>query len=541
MTENKAERIKREKDGLDVWSDIERYANSGFQTIDADDLERFKWYGVYTQRPPEEGYFMLRVKIPNGILNAEQLETIGWLSQFYAQSTGDLTTRQDIQLHYVRINDVPRIAEELAGVGLTTQEACGDVVRNIVGCPLAGVQDDELLDASPLVRKVSQLFISNPAFSNLPRKFKISISGCSQHCAQHEINDVGLVATVNEDGETGFDLWVGGGLGARAVFARRLGVFLWYDEVPEVLTRIVEIFRDHGNRGNRRKARLKFLVCDWGVAKFRAELESRLGRTLDSLPETEIPDTADRNHLGVGKQRQRDLYYIGAAVLRGRISGDQMVKVAGLARHYASGRIRLTNNQNLIIADVPEINVVPLRLELEALDLHSDASAFRRGTVACTGNQFCKLAIVETKTRAEQIIRYLESALPDFRDDIRISVTGCVNSCAQYQICDVGLVGVKGMEEGQEIDLFQVHLGGHLGKDASFGRKLTRRVRVEEAAGYIECVVRAYREERRTGERFYQFIARLELEDLERLGSSIASFPGAHAEELATAALCRTA
>jgi sulfite reductase (ferredoxin) len=403
------------------------------------------------------------------------------------------------------------------------------------------VQDDELLDASPLVNKVAQLFISNPAFSNLPRKFKISISGCSQHCAQHEINDVGLVAVVNEDGETGFDLWVGGGLGASAHFAKRLGVFLWYDEVPEVLTRIVEIFRDHGNRGNRRKARLKFLVEDWGVERFKAELEARLGRTLDPLPEVEVPDKADRNHVGVGKQRQRDLYYIGVAVLRGRISGDQLVRVAGLARHYGSGRIRLTNNQNLIIADVPEINVIPLKLELEALDLQSDASPFRRGTVACTGNQFCKLAIVETKTRAEQIIRHLESAIPGFRDDIRISITGCVNSCAQYQICDVGLVGVKGMEEGQEIDLFQVHLGGHLGKDASFGRKLSRRVQVEEAAVYIERLVRAYREERRSGERFYQFVSRLELEELETLGDNFASLPAAHAGGLAAAALCRPA
>jgi sulfite reductase (ferredoxin) len=521
MRENKVEQIKIEKDGLDVWTDIERYAKTGFQTIDPDDQDRFKWYGLYTQRPVEEGFFMLRIKVPNGVIDADQLETIGWLSQFYARSTGDITTRQGIQLHYIRIEDVPHIINQLSKVGLTTQEACGDVVRNVVGCPLAGIDDDELVDASHLVNRVVAQFIDNRDFSNLPRKFKISITGCSHRCAQHEINDIGLVATTNEEGQTGFDLWVGGGLGARAYMAERLGVFVWYDEAVEVITRIVEIFRDHGYRDDRRKARLKFLVADWGVARFREELEARLGRRLDDNREAEIPENQTRDHVGINEQRQAGLHYIGVAVLRGRISGEQMVRVAGLARRYASGRIRLTNSQNLIVLDVPGDNLGLIDAELAALDLHSDATPFRRGTVSCTGRQFCKLAVVETKQRAEEIIRYLESAIPDFRDDIRISVTGCVNSCAQYQIADIGLVGVKGQENGEEVDFFQIHLGGHLGREASFGRKLSKRVRVEEVRFYIERLIRAYRSQRFPGEPFYRFISRHDTKQLETLDEAL--------------------
>jgi sulfite reductase (ferredoxin) len=517
MKENKVELLKSEKDGLDVWQDIERYAQTGFDTIDPGDMDRFKWYGLYTQRPVEDGRFMLRVKVPNGVISADQLETIGWLSQVYAHSTGDITTRQGIQLHYLRIEDVPHVINELKKVSLTTQEACGDVVRNVVGCPLAGIDDNELIDAAHLVNQVVKQFIDNRDFSNLPRKFKISITGCTHHCAQHEINDVGLVAIANEDGEVGFDLWVGGGLGARPYLAKRLGVFIWYDEVVEVVTRIVEIFRDHGYRDDRRKARLKFLVADWGVEKFRGELEKLLGRKLDDSRQAEAPDIQKRDHIGVYEQRQHGLYYLGAAVLRGRISGEQMSAVAGLARRYGSGRIRLTNAQNLIVLDVPAENVVILRDELALLGLDCDGSPFRRGTVSCTGRQFCKLAVVETKQRAEEIILYLEQTIPDFSDDIRISVTGCVNSCAQYQIADIGLVGVKGQEGGEEVDYFQVHLGGHLGRGAAFGRKISKRVRVEETKFYIERVLRTYRSQRRAGEKFYQFIARHDAKALETI------------------------
>ncbi len=533
--ETNAERIKREKDGLQVWADIERYAQTGFASIAPDDQDRFKWYGLYTQRPAEEGYFMLRIKVPGGALNAEQLETIGWLSQVHARSTGDITVRQAIQLHYIRIEDVPHIIAELEKAGLTTNEACGDVVRNVVGCPLAGIDAEEVFDPSPLIEAVVDKFIHNPDYSNLPRKFKISITGCRHHCAQHEINDIGLVATRNATGAAGFDLWVGGGLGARPHLAKHLGVFVGYDETLEVITHIVEIFRDSGYRGDRKRARMKFLLADWGVPKFRAELERRLGRQLvDSFPVNDQavndqvdndPHAALRDHTGVSAQRQIGLHAVGAATLRGRFSGAQMVQVAGVARRYGSGRIRLTNAQNLLVPDVAAAHVAAVQAELRAVDLQTDASAFRRGTVACTGRQFCKLANVETKERASEIITHLETALPTWESALRVSVTGCTNACAQYQVAEIGLVGVKGQVNGVEQDFFQIHLGGHLGGPAgqagALGRKLNQRVPVAEAKDYLERLLRVYRAERQRGERFYEFVARHDAPQLEQLAARV--------------------
>jgi sulfite reductase beta subunit-like hemoprotein len=516
MNEPAAERIKREKDGLDVFSDILGYARTGFESIQPDDMDRFKWYGLYTQRPVEDQRFMLRIRIPNGIVSSEQLETIGWLSEFYAQSSGDITTRQDIQLHHLRIEDVPHILSELEGVNLTTQEACGDVVRNVVGCPLAGVDDEELVDASPLVNRVTELFLNNRDFSNLPRKFKISISGCLQRCAQHEINDIGLVAVTNDEGEVGFDLFVGGGLGARPRLASQLGVFIWYDEVIEVVTRIVEIFRDHGDRTDRRKARLKFLLAKWGPVRFREELERRLGRTLTNHNGSRVA-SSNRTHVGIGTQRQPGRHYIAVAVTAGKLKGSQMISLAGLARRYAAGRIRFTNNQNLVILDVPQENLEHVDSTLRELDLQSTSSPFRRGTIACTGKRFCKLAVVETKDRAIEIIEHLEKVAPGFQSEIRISVTGCVNSCAQYQICDIGLVGVIGQVAGQEAHFFQVHLGGHIGDNGAFGRKLCHRVPVEETKHYLARLIRSFQLRRDGQETFSQFIGRQSLAALETM------------------------
>lgn len=535
--ETNAERLKREKDGLDVLADIVCYAQTGFSAIDADDMDRFKWYGIYTQRPAEEGFFMMRVRVPGGQLTADQLETLGRLSVKHARSTGDITTRQCIQLHYIRIEDVPHIFDELSKVGLTTQETCGDVVRNVVGSPLAGIDAEELIDASPTVHQLSHLFLNDKAFSNLPRKFKISVSGSARQHEQHEINDIGLIAVRNAEGEIGFDLWVGGGLGAIPHLGKRLNAFITQDEIPEIVTRIVEIFRDHGPRDNRRKARLKFLVAAWGVEKFRAELEARLGRSLTTLNAVSDPDYSQSSSFGIWPQKNTDaarqLYYIGTATLRGRFSGEEMIAVAQLARRYAGGRVRLTNTQNLILPDVPEQNLILLETELAALGLKSVSSAFRQGTVSCTGRQFCKLAVVETKERAAEIIQHLENVFPDFQDDLRISVTGCVNSCAQYQIADIGLVGVKGQENGEEVDFFQIHLGGHFGGNARFGRKISKRVRVEEIHEYLERIIRAYRAQREDGEKFYEFIARHQISELEALDTFLPATADASEPQLA--------
>lgn len=508
--EHKNERIKREKDPLDVLGDLERYAREGFGAISEDDLNvRLRWYGLYTQRPQEDGFFMLRVKITNGTLDARQLETLGRISRQYGRNTGDVTTRQGIQFHYIRIEDAPAIFRELAEVGITTSGACGDITRNVTGCPVAGIAADEIIDGEPTAWDIHNHFLDNREFSNLPRKFKITVSGCSSYCTGHEINDIGLVGVRRPDGEVAYDLWVGGGLGSKEHFAERLGVHVRPDEAVEVSNHIAAIFRDHGNRESRHKARLKFILMDWGAEKFRAELETRLGRRLTDGDAPDMPVTADRAHVGIFPQKTPGLFYVGAVTKRGVLNGDQMIAVAQLARQYGDGTIRLTPTQNLIFLNVPEPNCLPLAEALRALDLHVEASAFRTGTLACTGRQFCKLAVVETKSRAADIIEHLETALPEFTVPLRISVTGCPNSCAHYQVCDIGLVGDVLQSPQGKRDAFRVYLGGHLGNGHTFGRELDVKIPVEEAKHYVERVVRIYLDQRDgTSESFQNFIAR---------------------------------
>lgn len=511
--EHKNERVKREKDPLDVLGDLERYAREGFGAISEDDLNvRLRWYGLYTQRPQEDGFFMLRVKVTNGTLDTRQLETLGRISQRYGRNTGDVTTRQAIQFHYIRIEDTPAIFRELAEVGITTSGACGDITRNVTGCPVAGIAADELIDGEPTAWAIHNYFLDNREFSNLPRKFKITVSGCASYCTCHEINDIGLVGVKRPDGDVAFDLWVGGGLGSKERFAERLGVHIRPDEAAEVSSHIAAIFRDYGNRESRHKARLKFILAEWGAEKFRTILEERLGRRLTDGDAPDVPVTADRAHVGIHPQKQPGLYYVGTATKRGVLNGDQMIAVARLAREYGDGTIRLTPTQNLIFLNVPQNNCLPLANELRELDLHVDASSFRTGTLACTGRQFCKLAVVETKSRAADIIEYLETALPDFTVPLRISVTGCPNSCAHYQVCDIGLVGdVLQSPEGKR-DAFRVYLGGHLGNGHAFGRELDVKIPVEEAKHYVERVVRTYLDSRQgMDESFQNFIARHDL------------------------------
>ncbi|HZB45774.1 MAG TPA: nitrite/sulfite reductase [Pyrinomonadaceae bacterium] len=518
--ETKPERVKRERDALDCFEDILRYAREGFQSISEDDLDvRLRWYGLYTQRPQEDGYFMLRVKVPNGTLTSEQLETLGRVSTVYARSTGDVTTRQDIQFHYVRIEDVPAIFEELGRVGLSTSGACGDITRNVTGCPLAGIAADEFIDAEPLALAVHDYFLDNREFSNLPRKFKITISGCSLYCTGHEIADIGLVALRRADGEVVFDLWVGGGLGSKERFADRLGAHVRAHETVEVCAHICALFRDHGNRDSRARARLKFLLGEWGPRRFREELERRLGRALLDGEAPAVPVTANRAHVGIHPQKQRGLYYAGVATKRGRLPGRDMIAVAELARRHGGGRVRLTTTQNLVVLDVPEAERVALAVALRSLDLQVVASSFRTGTVACTGKQFCKLAVTETKARASELIEHLERALPGFNVPLRISVTGCPNSCAHYQVCDIGFVGDFLSTPTGKREAYRVYLGGHLGDGHTFGRELHKKVPAEEIKHYVERLARTYIERRDgAGDSFQAFIARHTTEELETLG-----------------------
>ncbi len=517
--ETRPEKVKRERDALDCFEDILRYAKTGFAAIDPDDLDvRLRWYGLYTQRPESDGYFMLRVKIPNGTLTSRQLETLGKISVRFASNTGDITTRQGLQYHFVRIEDVPAIFAELERVGLTTSGACGDITRNVTGCPLSGIDADEIIETESFVQAIHEHFLNNKDFSNLPRKFKITVTGCPLYCTGHEINDVGLIALKRPNGHAVFDLWVGGGLGAKERFADRLGVHVFPEQVIDVVHHICAIFRDHGNRGSRSLARLKFLLADWGAEKFLSELEDRLGYQLTRGASPSVPGTANRAHIGIFPQKDEGLYYVGAATERGKFSGTEMIEVARLARKHASGRIRLTTTQNVIVLDVPGKERFALSTGLSLVNLQTKASVFRTGTIACTGNVFCKMALTETKISSSELIAHLENVFPDFKEPFRISVTGCPNSCAHYQVCDIGFVGDFINTPTGKIEAFRVFLGGHLGENHTFGRELNHKVPAPEIKFYAERLVRRFLESR-VGETedFQSFLARKSVDELEEI------------------------
>ena len=515
------EHIKARKDGLDVLADIYRYAELGFEAIEPDDLALFRWYGIYTQRseasaasgapgPSEEtdGHFMLRIKFPNGIVTADQLRTVGRLAVRYGRGMGDITTRQNIQLHWLRIEDLPVVLDELNAVGLSFTQACGDVWRNVVGCPLAGVDGHELIDSRPLIEELERTFVGDRRFSNLPRKFKVSVSGCLHRCAQHEINDIGLVA-VEKDGVVGYDVWVGGGLGASARMGRRLDLFVLPDEAAEVCRAITEIFRDEGNRTKRTRARIKFLVDEWGVERIRAEVEQRLGRSFPTSVEPADPVDPHRDHLGVHPQVQAGLYYLGATTLRGRFTGDQMIAVADIADRFGSGALRCTNRQNIVVLDVPDAQVDEAAASLRDVGLPTEASTFRRGVISCTGMEFCKLAIVETKERAAELIEHLERRVGDVPGSLRINLNGCPNACAQYQVADIGLQGgIARLPDGRRVQGFILHIGGRLGEDAGFARRVASKAMPADDARYaVERIVRAYAGERPADGTFAEWAA----------------------------------
>lgn len=523
---NKAEQTKRDDDGLNVRRRIlDEYSKKGFKSIWPDDLRsRFRWWGLYTQRRPgipggrtgvvephelEDEFFMMRIRIPGGRMTSDQLRAIAWVSERFGRDVADVTDRQNVQLHWIRIEDVPRIWETIEAAGLTTCEACGDTPRNFLGCPLAGVDKHELIDASPWLVETHRRYIGDPAFSNLPRKYKTSMSGCVHQCAQHEINDLSFVG-VQRDGGPGFDVWAGGGLGPNPKFAQRLGAFVEPDRVPEVWHGVTSLFRDYGYRRARNQARLKFLMADWGPVRFREVLEGEfLERPLaDGDPPPPSP-TAQRDHVGVYEQKDGN-HYVGIAPRAGRIFGHQLRHVADLADRYGDGRIVASTQQKLAVLGVTPPLVDELVAAFEDHDLRVRPSVFRRGTMACTGIEFCKLAIVETKQRADWLYRELEERLPDFDEPININVNGCPNSCARFQVADIGLMGsLVGRPDGTRADGFQVHLGGHLGDGYRMGRKV-RGVKVPayELADYVERLLRRYLATRSEGEPFHEWSAR---------------------------------
>jgi len=534
---NKNEENKKNDDGLNVRQRIiDIYSKNGFDSIDPADLRgRFRWYGLYTQRRPgidggktavlepedlDDRYFMLRIRIDGGQLSNDQLRVIGYISRRYARGTADVTDRQNIQLHWVEIENVPDIWDALESVGLTTTEACGDTPRVMLGCPLAGLDAGEIIDATPEIAAIGERYIGDPAFSNLPRKFKSSISGCAAQCAIHEINDVAFVGVVNDDGDTGYDLWVGGGLSTNPMIGKRLGTFVRPGQVAEVWAGVAGVFRDYGYRRLRHRARIKFLVADWGPQRFREVLEKEyLGYALPEGPVPAAPRGGVRDHVGVHPQRDGN-YYVGFAPTAGRLSADGLDVIAGLAARYGSGRVRTTTEQKMVILDVPPGHTDELVAELEAAGLPANPSTFRRHTMACTGIEFCKLAIVETKARAADLISELERRLPGFEAPVTINVNGCPNSCARIQTADIGLKGslVTG-PDGRQVEGFQIHLGGSLaggdGEGSGFGKKVRGlKTTAEQLPDYVERVLRRFDADRQPGESFASWTARASEQDL---------------------------
>ena len=533
---NKNEENKKNDDGLNVRQRIiDVYAKRGFDSIDPADLRgRFRWYGLYTQRRPgidggktatlepeelDDRYFMMRIRIDGGQLSNEQLQVISDVSSRYARGTADITDRQNVQLHWVEIENVPAIWEAIERVGLSSTEACGDTPRVILGCPLAGIDSGEIIDATPAIRETAARYVGDPAFSNLPRKFKSMMSGCAAQCTTHEVNDIAFVGVPGPDGEPGYDLWVGGGLSTNPMIAKRLNAFVRPEQVPEVWAAVTSVFRDYGYRRLRHRARLKFLVADWGPERFREVMEKDyLGYALPDGAAPPPPSEGRRDHMGVHEQRD-GLSYVGFAPRVGRMTASSLGLVADLAARYGSGRVRTTSEQKLVILDVPPDRVAELTAELDAADLSPNPSVFRRHTMACTGIEFCKLAIVETKARASDLITELERRLPGFTEPVTINVNGCPNSCARIQTADIGLKGslVTG-PNGNQQGGFQISLGGGLtGGDASgsgFGRKIRGlKTTSEDLPDYLERVLRRFDQDRAANETFAAWSARASEED----------------------------
>ncbi|MGZ4475481.1 MAG: nitrite/sulfite reductase [Nocardioides sp.] len=527
---NKNEQSKKDDDPLNVRNRIlYTYSKRGFDSIDPADLRgRFRWMGLYTQR--KEGidggktatleeeeldarFFMMRIRTDGALLSPAAVRELGAISTDYARGTADVTDRQNIQLHWIEIESVPAIWERLEAVGLQTVEACGDSPRPFLGSPVAGVAKDEIIDGTPALEEIKRRYLNNPEFSNFPRKFKTSVSGHPSLDGAPEVNDVSFVGVDHPEHGPGFDLWVGGGLSTNPMFAQRLGVWIPLDEVADVWAGVAGIFRDYGYRRLRSKARLKFLVADWGKDKFREVLENEyLERKLISHV-SPVAATGNGDHIGVHEQKDGK-FYIGVAPVVGRVNGALLTSLGDLLEQYGAAGARLTSYQKIVVIGVDGDKVDALVAELDKIGLQANPSNWRRSTMACTGIEFCKLAIVDTKQRATDLIASLEQKLPDLDVPVTINVNGCPNSCARSQVADIGLKGQLVLDdEGNQVEGFQVHLGGGIGEITRWGRKL-RAHKVTSAGldAYVETVVRNYLADRADGETFATWVERADEE-----------------------------
>jgi ferredoxin-nitrite reductase len=511
---SKIERIKAQTDGLDVLPELLRAAREGWETLDDDHVGLLKWYGLY-QHNTHDGHFMLRTKVVQGVLSADQAEVMASIAADFGRGVIDCTTRQCFQIHWIRLENVPEIFERLARVGLTTTGACGDITRNVVGCTLAGLAHDEIVDGHATAQALHDHFLGNKLYSNLPRKYKISVTGCAEDCARGLINDIALSAAIAEDGTRGFNLRVGGGLSSHPRFARWLDVFMTPEEAPEVVEGMTAIFRDsEENRKARGKARLKFLVDRVGPEALREELERRVGRPLRrGVPKA--PGMSGEDHLGVHGQSDGKHATVGLCVPVGRLRAEQLFELVRLARAYgadASDALRLTHQQNVLLPWIPIEKVDELLAEplLEALT--PAPPLFTRGLQTCTGKEFCGLAKVYTKDRAAEIARFLdEHVQPNGHGEhLRVHFAGCSSSCAQHQIADVGIEGVLKKVDGEFVEAMDIRIGGRLGPDPRFGEVVIRKVPNWELNSTLLRIFDLYEQHHDEGEDFRAFAGRTE-------------------------------
>jgi sulfite reductase (ferredoxin) len=529
----RVERLKREKNAWERFDEIREFARQGHASIPPEWLGTyFRSWGIYTQGDGVgviggnngEGkatpFFMVRIRIPNGLLTSQQTRTIADLAERHARGVADITVRQNVQLHWVAVESLPDVLETLWRTGLTTIGACGDVARNVTGCPLAGFDAHEFCDASPLALEINRQLGGNSDFYNLPRKFKISITGCRSWCNYPEINDIGFTPVTRRRAaglETGFSVRVGGGLSTDPHIAVRLNAFVRWNQVAQVARGIAEVFREANVlRENRERARLKFLFLQhgWTPDSFLDALNERIGFVLDPAEPEEIPSDVHRDHVGIHAQKQLGLSYIGANVLSGRITPEQLRLAASLSDRYADGHIRNTVMQNLVIVNVPDQHAVRVAAELTAGSLPVRAPAFARATVACTGTEFCKLALTETKGFARWLATELDERIPGFQEQLRINVTGCPNSCGQHWIADIGIEGKKIKVDGKMVDAYYFCIGGSVGQFASIARPVGYRCAATDVPDAIERLLRQFNENRVPGENLRQFFARHTNEDI---------------------------
>lgn len=536
VKETKAQRMERLKLAVNPWEafdEVRRFANEGRGSVLADWASVYlKWWGIYTQgdgigavggsggEGKASEYFMMRVGIPNGVLRSSQLRTIAELTQLHARNLADITTRQNIQLHWLTVESLPKMVDALKPVGLSPKGACGDVSRNVTGCPLAGIAADEIANASPLAFDLARMLTGNPDFVNLPRKFKVSIAGCRQWCTYPEINEVGLTAIQRKSGsgiETGYSIRVGGGLSKEPHLGVRLNAFLRPGQVVPVVHAVAEIFRSQQVlRESRDRARMKYLFLKhgWDAERFLAELEALLGYRLDPGEEEDVPDDVFRDHIGTHRQKQEGLSFVGASVLRGRVSGDQLKAVAELSEKFGSGDVRTTVMQNILLINIPNSKTVQLTKELEDIGLRVDGSSFWRGAIACTGTEFCKLAITETKGFTRWLVEDLEHRIPEFDQQIKLNVTGCPNSCGQHWIADIGIEGKKIKHEGKMVDAYYFCVGGAVGLHQGTARPVGYRCPATEVPEAMERLLRRYLASRAEGENLRAYFARHSNEEI---------------------------